>query len=60
MENIKTFESLLSNLKQNCVPVEIFDMEHHSYDEFLLKRRKLMAEKIRKYYIPLEFSSKNF
>jgi len=51
--NIKTIESLASNLKQNCIPEEIFDMEHYSYDEFLLKRRRLMADKIKKYYYSL-------
>jgi hypothetical protein len=41
---------LLDNLKQNAIPENIFKMDIDDYEEFLEKRRKLMAEKIEKYY----------
>jgi len=41
---------LLDNLKQNAIPENIFEMDIDDYEEFLEKRRKLMAEKIEKYY----------
>ena len=41
---------LLKNIETNCIPASIFDMQACNYDEFLQERRKLMAEKIKKYY----------
>lgn len=41
---------LRANLAINCIPEDIFDMDHTRYAEFLEKRRTLMAAKIRKYY----------
>jgi len=41
---------LLDNLKQNAIPENVFEMDIDDYEEFLEKRRKLMAEKIEKYY----------
>lgn len=41
---------LRDNLKANCIPEEIFDMDYTRYTEFLEKRRSLMAQKIRRYY----------
>lgn len=41
---------LMSNLEVNCIPEDIFNMDHARYEEFLLKRRRLMAERIRRYY----------
>ncbi|KQC11930.1 MAG: hypothetical protein APR63_11990 [Desulfuromonas sp. SDB] len=46
-------KELMKNLKVNCIPEDIFDMDIDKYDEFLVKRRKLMAEKIKKYYFSL-------
>lgn len=43
-------EDLKNNLKMNCIPERIFSMQASDYDEFLLERRKMMAEKIKKYY----------
>lgn len=34
----------------NCIPEEIFDMDYTQFEDFLEKRRHLMAQKIRKYY----------
>lgn len=41
---------LRENLAMNCIPDDIFEMDYTRYDEFLEKRRTLMAQKIRKYY----------
>ena len=51
--NITDREMLLLNLQQNCIPETITQMEHEDYESFLNERRKLMAQKIRKYYYSL-------
>ena len=38
------------NLEQHCIPKEIIDMTIDDYQDFLEKRRKLIAEKIKNYY----------
>ncbi len=43
-------ETLLKNLNENCIPAEIMEMESGDFNDFLKKRRTLMAEKIKKYY----------
>lgn len=43
-------QELLDNLKMNCVPTEIMEMNIDDYQEFLTLRRKLMAQKIKEYY----------
>ncbi len=43
-------EDLRNNLKMNCIPEKIFSMQANDYDEFLLERRKMMAEKIKNFY----------
>jgi hypothetical protein len=43
-------QQLLENLKMNCVPVEIQNMNIEDYNDFLNLRRKLMATKIKEYY----------
>jgi len=43
-------KALMKNLRMNSIPENIFEMTITDYDEFLLQRRKLMAQKIRKYY----------
>jgi hypothetical protein len=47
---IDNWEDLKENLKMNCIPDTIFDMESDNYNIFLEERRKLMVEKIRHYY----------
>lgn len=37
-------------VNNNCIPQEIFDMDYTHFEEFLEKRRYLIAQKIRKYY----------
>jgi len=48
--SIKDYEQLKENLRVNCVPEDVFDMDHTRYAEFLEERRVMMAQKIRKYY----------
>jgi len=48
--NITDKERLMTNLKKHCIPESIFKMNIDNYHEFLIERRKLMAEKIKKYY----------
>jgi hypothetical protein len=46
-------EDLAANLAANCIPVDIINMDSKDYSEFLAKRRKLMALKIKAYYFSL-------
>ncbi|MBR5623887.1 DUF262 domain-containing protein [bacterium] len=48
--SITNYDQLIANLQTNCVPLEVFEMDHTHYKEFLEERRVLMAKKIRKYY----------
>ena len=48
--SITEYSQLIENLKTNCVPDTVFDMDYTNYDEFLKLRREMMAQKIRKYY----------
>lgn len=41
---------LKENMKMNCVPESIFSMTASNYDQFLVERRQMMMEKIRKFY----------
>jgi hypothetical protein len=43
-------QTLKSNLAENCVPEDIADMDVAQFDDFLKRRRDLMAEKVRSYY----------
>ena len=47
---INDMNELHNNLKSNCIPESIFTMSIGNYEEFLIARRKLMAEKIKNYY----------
>ncbi|PLT32708.1 DUF262 domain-containing protein [Bacillus sp. V5-8f] len=38
------------NMEMNCVPQSLFNLDHSNYEEFLIERRQLMANKIRKFY----------
>ena len=51
--SITDTEALKRNLEANCVPEDVFNMDHTRYAEFLEKRRALMAQKIKKYYYSL-------
>ena len=48
--SITDYHQLLENLHTNCVPEEVFEMDHTRYAEFLEKRRVMMAKKIHAYY----------
>ena len=37
-------------MEANCIPQEIFDMDYTLFEDFLEKRRRLMTQKIRRYY----------
>ena len=50
---INDIDKFYANLEANCVPVETIEMDFNSYDDFLDKRRKMMAAKIKKYYYSL-------
>lgn len=50
---IVEFDDLLKNLSSNCIPEDIFNMTYINYEDFLLTRRKLMAQKIKEYYFSL-------
>ena len=50
VSGLATEQHLLDNLKMNCVPIEIQQMSIDNYNDFLTKRRKLMANKIKEYY----------
>lgn len=46
-------DQLMKNLEANCIPSDVLEMDHTSFEDFLLKRRSLMAQKIRDYYYSL-------
>ena len=50
VSGLSTEQELLDNLKMNCVPTEIMEMNIDNYQDFLTLRRKLMAQKIKEYY----------
>lgn len=48
--DISDEETLISNLKANCIPEGVFHMTAKDYKTFLAERRTLMAQKIRQYF----------
>lgn len=44
---------LEKNLSTNAIPSDVLEMDYTRYDDFLVKRRKLMADKIKAYYYSL-------
>ena len=51
--NITEMKTLMHNLKENCIPENIFDLEYNGYEDFLIDRRKLMSKRIKEYYFCL-------
>ena len=51
--NIQSEEGLRVNLAANCIPADVFDMGVEDYERFLAERRRLMAAKIRDYFLSL-------
>ena len=47
---IDSLVKLKTNMEANCIPQEIFMMDYTQFENFLDKRRHLMAQKIRRYY----------
>jgi len=50
ISTIDNYDELVRNFKVNDIPEEILEYVHEDYNDFLVKRRKLMALKIREYY----------
>jgi hypothetical protein len=50
ISGISSEAELLENLKMNCVPPEIMEMNFDDYFDFLTIRQKQIALKIRDYY----------
>lgn len=48
--NISNEDALKKNLVENAIPFEVVNMTVDDYEEFLMKRRILMAKMIEKYY----------
>ena len=53
VSGLSTEQELLDNLKASCIPAEIITMGIDDYNDFLIARRKLMAQKIKEYYFSL-------
>ena len=51
--SITDLETLKANLEANCIPFETCQMTFSDYEGFLEQRRKLMAQKIKKFYYSL-------
>lgn len=51
--NITNIDGLKKNLSDNCIPSGIENMKHNQYIDFLVERRRLMAEKIKNYFFKL-------
>ena len=47
---IDSLVKLKTNMEADCIPQEIFMMDYTQFENFLDKRRHLMAQKIRRYY----------
>lgn len=47
---IDNTDELYDNLERHCIPRDIFYMNIEHYNDFLRKRRALMAQKIKRYY----------
>jgi hypothetical protein len=50
ISTLDSHEALLENLRLNDVPLLLNDGEHTNYEEFLRRRKQLMANKIKQYY----------
>lgn len=52
-KSIKSEAEFIKNLEDNCIPVEILEMDHTSYPAFLEARRGKMTDLIKSYYYSL-------
>lgn len=55
---INNLQELRNNLSDHAIPDTIFELESDKYEEFLIERRKLIAQKIHDYYQSLANDSK--
>jgi hypothetical protein len=46
-------DDLMKNLEENDIPQEILDFKFENYEDFLKLRRKLISQKLKKYYSDL-------
>lgn len=53
LTNLKSKEELFKNLELHCIPAEIIDWDIDNFESFLIKRRELIAQKLKKYYFDL-------
>jgi len=51
--SIKDVNTLMENLAENDIPEEIFGMTFDHYNEFLVRRRSMMAKRMKEYYAAL-------
>lgn len=51
--SITDLDKLKKNISDNCIPEDVVNMDYTNYEEFLEKRRTLMAKKIKDYYYSL-------
>lgn len=51
---IDSYSELITNFKENCIPEDFTKMTVENYEEFLQKRRRLIAEYIKTYYQSLD------
>ncbi|SFF05537.1 GmrSD restriction endonuclease domain-containing protein [Alteribacillus iranensis] len=47
---IVSIDELIDNFEMNCIPPSLFDLDANHYEDFLVERRQLMVNKIRRYY----------
>ena len=52
-KSIKSMEEFTKNLEDNCIPLDILNMDYTNYQSFLSARRIKMTELIRAYYYSL-------
>lgn len=52
-KSIKSREEFMKNLKDNCIPENILEMDYTSYSYFLAQRRAMMTALIKEYYYSL-------
>ena len=52
-KSIKSMEEFTKNLEDNCIPLDILNMDYTNYQAFLSARRIKMTELIRAYYYSL-------
>ncbi len=53
VSGLSTEQELLDNLRMNCIPTEIMEMDINEYQDFLTLRRKLMSNQMKEYYFGL-------